>query len=452
LILAVALFFKFTRLLSMRNWDVVTVFLIVPGQLLLQEAHTQMAAQAAGNFGNIAQGISSPISGLSGMGAMAVVLDPVGPARPMRFGYLWLLCGSAYFLARCFIDLALVRRPSLGPNLNPGGLAWLGSALFVCLLSVAVRQQERPPEPVGKTSTTLREAERGLTDLVNQQTAAGEVAGFNTRFWVNCSLAILCHLVVVAGLIVVGYRHFQDIHAGMAAATFYLLLPYTAYHVGQVHHVWPVALLVWAVGSYRLPMLAGCLLGLAAGSAFFPALVFPVWLSCYWNRGARRFAASFLFSAILSLGVAALILSAKGELSTSLKSTMALSDWQAWKVPSTEGFWTGVHWAYRLPVFIAYLAFVTTTAFWPSPKNLAHVLALSAAVLIGIQFWYADQGGVYVLWYLPLLLLLVFRPNLSDRTPPPLNPETDWLARFGRVLGRRFVRLFRFPEPLARVH
>src|SRR5260370_29332822 len=75
LILAVALFFKFTRLLSMRNWDVVTVFLIVPGQLLLQEAHTQMAAQAAGNFANIAQGISSPISGLSGMGAMAVVLD-----------------------------------------------------------------------------------------------------------------------------------------------------------------------------------------------------------------------------------------------------------------------------------------------------------------------------------------------------------------------------------------
>ncbi len=39
LLLAVALFFKFTRLLSMRNWDVATLFLLVPGLLLIQEAH-----------------------------------------------------------------------------------------------------------------------------------------------------------------------------------------------------------------------------------------------------------------------------------------------------------------------------------------------------------------------------------------------------------------------------
>jgi hypothetical protein len=91
------------------------------------------------------------------------------------------------------------------------------------------------------------------------------------------------------------------------------------------------------------------------------------------------------------------------------------------------------------------------TAFWPAPKNLAHVLALTAAVLIGIQFWYADQGGMYVLWYLPLLLLLVFRPNLSDRLPPLIQPETDWLSRLLRALGRFGIRLLRMPEPVARV-
>src|SRR2546421_3174227 len=37
LLLAVALFFKFTRLLSVRNWDVLSLFLLVPGLLLLQE-------------------------------------------------------------------------------------------------------------------------------------------------------------------------------------------------------------------------------------------------------------------------------------------------------------------------------------------------------------------------------------------------------------------------------
>ena len=38
-LLAIALFFKFTRLLSVRNWDVVSLFFLVPGLLLIQQAH-----------------------------------------------------------------------------------------------------------------------------------------------------------------------------------------------------------------------------------------------------------------------------------------------------------------------------------------------------------------------------------------------------------------------------
>ncbi len=34
-LLAIALFFKFARLLSVRNWDVITVFLLVPGLLVI---------------------------------------------------------------------------------------------------------------------------------------------------------------------------------------------------------------------------------------------------------------------------------------------------------------------------------------------------------------------------------------------------------------------------------
>ena len=96
------------------------------------------------------------------------------------------------------------------------------------------------------------------------------------------------------------FRFFQNQHAGMAAATFYLLLPYTAILIGQLHHVWPITLIVWAVVAYRLPTLAGLLLGLAAGSVYFPALVFPVWLSFYWRRGAGRFAAAFVLAAGIS--------------------------------------------------------------------------------------------------------------------------------------------------------
>ena len=41
LLLAIALFFRFTRLLSVRNVDVVALFILVPGLLLLLEAQTR---------------------------------------------------------------------------------------------------------------------------------------------------------------------------------------------------------------------------------------------------------------------------------------------------------------------------------------------------------------------------------------------------------------------------
>lgn len=118
--------------------------------------------------------------------------------------------------------------------------------------------------------------------------------------------------------------------------------------------------------------------------------------------------------------------------------------WQPW-LPTDRGVWQGVYWVYRLPVFILYAAFVLTTLFWPAPKNLAHVLALSAAVLLGIQFWYADNGGAYVLWHLPFLLLLVFRPNLTTAQPPPTRD--DWLKRLGRRFTVPILRWFRRRKP-----
>ncbi len=440
-LLAVALFWKFSRFLSVRNLDVISLFLLMPGLLLLQEAHGLHKDRPV-----------PPDHGLAPAGA---VPPTAGQEELLRsLGYICLLGGSGYFLIRCLLDLALVRRPALAPNLSLGGLAWLACALFVCLVSVAVRPRPENAAIVGKRSPLVMEMEN-----VAERTAgnmAAQVAGngadsFDARFWAPTGLAILCHLAVVAGLIFIGYRHFHDGPAGMAAATFYLLLPYTALFVGQMDHVLPVALLVWAVAAYRRPIVAGLFLGLAAGSMYFPLLVVPLWISFYWRRGAGRFTAFFVLAAAAALAASGFIRWMQGDLADSLRSTLALADWQAWKAPTSESIWQGIHWAYRIPVFIAYSAFVITTAFWPAPKNLAHVLALSAAVLIGVQFWYADQGGVYVLWYLPLLLLLTFRPNLSDRRPPVIVPENDWLTTQGRRLKHLALQLVKFPEPTARV-
>jgi hypothetical protein len=126
-----------------------------------------------------------------------------------------------------------------------------------------------------------------------------------------------------------------------------------------------------------------------------------------------------------------------GDNSFGLSSALSLPEWQPWMVPMTESIWTGTHWAYRLPIFVLYVAFLCGITVWPSPKKLAHLIALSAAVLIGLQFWYGDRGGVYVLWYMPLLLVMVFRPTLVMAEPPSLPAQGGFVFRLAGVAWRR---------------
>ncbi|MGF1580995.1 MAG: hypothetical protein ACFCD0_16650, partial [Gemmataceae bacterium] len=336
-------------------------------------------------------------------------------------GYLWLLCCASYFIFRCLLDLILVRRPAISANLDFGGLVWLSATLFLCLGAVAFVHDNNI---TGKRNTVLTKAEQKESPVAAEAGHSSVplvvVQNQVRASWVLVRVAaVLCHLSVVLGLIFVGWRHFQDSSSGMAAATMYLLLPYTGYFVGQLHHVFPMALLIWAIVFYRNSITAGILLGLAAGTMFFPALLIPIWLSFYRRGGAWTFVLSCFSAMAVCLTTISLLLWLNNDFAKTVAETLELPDWQpwAWSMPRYESFWSGFHWAYRMPVFILYMAFVIITAFWPHPKNLAHVISLSAGVLIGLQLWYGDMGGVYVLWYLPLLLLMVFRPNLSHRMP-----------------------------------
>lgn len=447
-LLAVALFFKFGRLLSIRNSDVVMLFVLVPGLLVLQSARPRSrpssehpAIQAASLVARTAMPTPA-VTVATQVGSF--VQHPHQELRPghwLWIGYLWLMCGSAYFFCRCLFDLVLVQRPALSPNLTFGGLAWLAGALLICLIAVAFR----PYEDATAMLTSPAVGAAPVSPIAQPQGPAVFLLQhlLELRGWAFGIFAVLCHVAVIAGLVAVGWRHFGDPSAGMAASTFYLMLPYTGLYVGQAEQAWPAALLVWSVAAYRFPILAGALLGLATGTAFFPLAILPVWTSFYAGRGAGRFL--FAWTLMLALCLAAFGSILNDEVPPGLSD--GISAWMPWRVPTTEGFWTGVHAAYRLPVFIAYLAFVLATAVWPSPKNLAHVLALSAAAVVGLQLWYGDHGGVYVLWYAPLLLLLAFRPNLQDHRPPPIVPATDWLHRGRDWLVRVVRRLAKIPEP-----
>jgi len=421
LFLTVALFFQFSRPFSIRNLDLLMLFLLVPGFLLLQEsaALSERADAATGDE----------------------YVRLVNRAhRERMIGYGWLLSGSLFWFLRAVFDLVLVRRPAVSANLNIQALSWFGLALYIGLTAVALRPDpDQREQEQGKRPASIEHVQATATAVVQQAqtTNGGHATPTAVRFWAVRGLAMLCHTAVLVGLVMIGWKHFGDITAGVGAAALYTLLPYTAYNIGQVHHVWPTAFLVWAVFCYRRPTVAGWLLGLAAGTSVFPALLFPLWFGFYSGRGASRFGFAFLGATVVSVGITALVLWI-GPTGLNLVSALHLTDWKPWTAPASgsESIWMGTHWAYRLPLFVLFVGFVTGVTFWPNPKNLSHLLAQSAAILVAVQFWHADRGGVYVLWYLPLLLLIVFRPNLTAASPPPIE-EGSVLVRLAGAAWRR---------------
>ncbi|MBQ6107698.1 MAG: hypothetical protein IJK97_05760, partial [Thermoguttaceae bacterium] len=71
---------------------------------------------------------------------------------------------------------------------------------------------------------------------------------------------------------------------------------------------------------------------------------------------------------------------------------------------------------YRLPVIATYMVLVFFLTFWPSQKNFGTLMSSSAALMAGAQFCHPFQGGTYMAWFLPLMILVIFRPNLENRT------------------------------------
>ncbi|MEZ6143419.1 MAG: hypothetical protein R3B84_22860 [Zavarzinella sp.] len=375
--LVITLFFRFKNIFSLRNLDLLLLYSIAPGLLMLHQAHNYLRTG--------------------------------GPPASIQVSYIWLLGGSALVFLRTVLDLGLEKRPLIRPNLNKQALLCLTIVLFVGLCVVAIRRIPDSPVDVGKSLPTFEKVQNNAMNVVSNTTRIVNLSEATTRFWVERIVVMILHLGVSVLLVQIGVRHFHSRASGMSMACLYMLLPYTAYHVSQVHHVLPMIFVLAAIYWSNYPSLAGAMMGIACGSMIFPVLAFPLWLGYYRGRGFLRFLLGFLISSVLMLIVTSLILFLTGSLRDYLSVHQYIVDWKGWQAPTTESIWRGSHWAYRLPVMILYGAFIVLTMFWPTPRTLAQVVAQTGAVFVGVQFWYSDQGGVYVLWYLPLLLIVVFR-------------------------------------------
>ncbi len=228
-------------------------------------------------------------------------------------------------------------------------------------------------------------------------------------------IAMLGHLLIVFALVYIGHCHFGNIRTGVACATLYLLHPYVNQMVGRLDHLIPAALILWSVALYRRPLIAGIGIGTAAALVFYPIFLVPLWCSFYWKRGWIR----FFSGAALAVAVFSLLLvfspTSLGNYGSQLGHLFGKSSLYIFSQPRPEGLWEFFDNIYRIPVMAIFSVFAFGMMIWPSHKHFGTLLSCSTFLMLIVQFWQLHQGGLYFAWYLPLMILTIFRPNLEDR-------------------------------------
>jgi hypothetical protein len=78
-------------------------------------------------------------------------------------------------------------------------------------------------------------------------------------------------------------------------------------------------------------------------------------------------------------------------------------------------------------------------ALWPAQKNFGTLLSCLATIMLASQFCHTFEGGLYMGWYLPLLVLTSFRPNLEDRVAlsTVIERRAAWIERLAQRARRR---------------
>ena len=469
-LLMISLFFKFNRFWSVRNFDLLLIILLAPSLIMVhkgmtmsnqtattEQAFAMLASQTSDESQTLSPAsIPTPTQTVFALSTdtesnATSAIEPTESAASdasqagidlQRRGFVGLFLVGAIYLIRMLLDPLLVRRPLLAPNLSLGGLIFLGICLMFLLFANIVSSKPTPEE-LSMVKSTISMAKLEAADEKDSQylrkrgpgyqmlflvavisvfsdvgdsdsSAAGQQIDIENYILVLKTLAIISQSLIVAGLIVFAIQNFNSFYIGVGVASIYLMLPYTAIYTGHVEHALPSALMLWAIVCFRKPVLSGILIGLATGASYYPLFLLPLWVSFYWDRGVRRFAISF--GATILLCSLSLIFTSVSIHDFFQQLQKMFGFWQP-LMEGLEGIWAlGWDRVWRLPLLIAFLILSFSFAAWPTVKDIGVLVAYTAAIMIAVQFWHGFGGGLFAAWYLPMMLLTIFRTNVAGRT------------------------------------
>ena len=394
-VFVIALYINFRQVFTLRNWDIIALLAMVPG----------------------------------------LILVPMLPSA----GFIVLLVVTGYWIGRCLVDVVLPSRPAVACNLNAGGLAFLLVGLFAFQIAVVF---DREPHP---TSLAVADGARSLLrdKRMPYTSADGRPTLGPGAYWLyvpavavsepapraddqpgpatqpdTAHLAariglVVAHVLLVIGLVLAGWKRLGGVGAGLALAVLCLLLPYARDVADAALDVWPAVAVVWAVVLCTWPPAAAAVLALGASIALVPLFLVPLWCSYYKGGGRWAFLLAFL---VVYVGLTATAWIGGGGTDVLWTATFGVLEgpgpaaWDLTTVHSADSFWSHVATpTLRIPLLILYLAVCGALALWPARKTQAALIALSAVVVLGSQFWIGHAGGTYVLWYLPLLGMVGLR-------------------------------------------
>ena len=258
--------------------------------------------------------------------------------------------------------------------------------------------------------------------------------------------AISFDLLTLIGLMLLGRRLRAGREGrllGLGLGWAWLACPYTAYTLESNSNDTLVALFVVAAllaltverqSGGVSALVRGAALGLGAAAKFAPLALAPLFATA---SSSRRWRMGALFCLAVALVLAATVLpfAADGGLRFLYDRTLG---YQAGR-PSPFSVWgqePSLGWLHTV-VKAAVVGLALLVALVPARKSLRQVTALSAGVLLLLQLAVTHWFYLYVVWFLPLLLIVAFT---AYREPEPRGEGIPAAGTTDRL---------RTPEPAA---
>jgi Glycosyltransferase family 87 len=229
-------------------------------------------------------------------------------------------------------------------------------------------------------------------------------------------------LLTIAGLIAFGMRFRRGREGrrlGLLLAWLWAACPWSLLGMSKSTNDGMVALLVVLVMLVLTsPVKRGVLIGLGAASKFFPAALLPL---VAVGRGTedRSAVRKVLAAFVIVTGVSFAVLLPPGGIQEVWQHTLG------YQLTRTDIFSLWALHPTLAPIKVALevgaVALAVLVGFRPrGPRTVAQVAALGAAVTIALQLPALHWFYLYIVWFLPLVLIAVFATDAPAAEEPPV--------------------------------